>query len=286
MLTRPGLCAQIACVWEATARKPGNVHRYHDFEDTGYLDYLLSAAAIAPVLDRARECRVGETVLEAIRATRQVTRTNTNLGAVLLLAPLAVVPPAHALREGVAAVLDDLDVEDARQVYQAIRLAAPSGLGRVAEQDVQNEPTQTLGQVMQLSSERDLVARQYATGFRTVFAEGTPALQHGLKETACLEGAIIFCQLHLLARNHDSLIARKRGVAEAAEAGRRAGRVLASGWPRGNAGRVALEELDAWLRAEGHRRNPGTTADLVTASLFVALRQGIITMPPKLPWTA
>jgi triphosphoribosyl-dephospho-CoA synthase len=286
MLTNTGLCAQIACVWEATARKPGNVHRYHDFEDAGYLDYLLSAAAIAPVLDRSPERRVGETVLEAIRATRQATRCNTNLGIVLLLAPLATVPAAHSLRAGVAAVLDDLDVEDARQVYQAIRLADPSGLGSVKEQDVRGEPTQTLGQVMELAADRDLVARQYAHGFRAVFDEGVSAFGQGLQVTKCLEDAIIYCHLNLLARNHDSLIARKRGVAEAAEAGRRAGRVLASGWPRGDAGRAALEELDAWLRAEGHSRNPGTTADLVTASLFVALREGIITVPPKLPWTA
>ncbi len=183
-----------------------------------------------------------------------------------------------------AAVLDDLDVEDARQAYDAIRLAAPSSLGQAPDQDILTVPTQSLRHVMLLAAERDLVARQYSNGFRTVFDEGVPALQRGLQETACLEDAIIFCQLNLLARNHDSLIARKRGVAEAAEAGRMAGRILASGWPRGDAGRTALEEFDVWLRAEGHRRNPGTIADLVAASLFVALREGIITVPPKLPW--
>src|SRR5438876_739889 len=84
-----GLCAQLACVLEATARKPGNVHRFMDFADTSYLDFLLSAAAIAPVMERAVGRPVGETVLEAIRATRRVTSANTNLGIVLLLAPLA-----------------------------------------------------------------------------------------------------------------------------------------------------------------------------------------------------
>ena len=95
MLNSPGLCAQIACVWEATARKPGNVHRYCDFEDSTYLDYLLSAAALAPVLDRAADRRIGETILDAVRATRRVTRSNTNLGIVLLLTPLASVPLSH-----------------------------------------------------------------------------------------------------------------------------------------------------------------------------------------------
>src|SRR5947209_9856921 len=87
-----GLCVQLACIWEATARKPGNVHRYRDFEDLTYFDFLVSAAAIAPVLDCANNRRVGQTILEAIDATRRLVRTNTNLGIVLLLAPLATVP--------------------------------------------------------------------------------------------------------------------------------------------------------------------------------------------------
>src|SRR5580700_8927822 len=87
-----GMCAQIACIWEATACKPGNVCRYADFDNLTYVDLLLSAAAIAPVMDGASGRRIGETVLDAIRATRKVVATNTNLGIVLLLAPLASVP--------------------------------------------------------------------------------------------------------------------------------------------------------------------------------------------------
>jgi triphosphoribosyl-dephospho-CoA synthase len=271
-----GLCAQAACILEVTARKPGNVHRFCDFDDVTYLDFLLSAAAIAPVLETAPRRRVGETVLEAVRATRQVTKTNTNLGIVLLLAPLAAVPPEEELTAGVRRVLQTLDVEDARLVYRAIRLAAPGGLGETAEQDVRSEPTEGLRQVMSLAAGRDLVARQYASGFREVLEEGVPALRRGLVQTASREDAIIFCHLHLMAAHPDSLIARKCGLIAAAEAGRRAGRVLEEGWPHTAAGRTALAELDGWLRAEGRRRNPGTTADLVTACLFVALRAGII----------
>src|SRR6516225_6707189 len=95
-----GLCGHIACVWEATARKPGNVHRYCDFDDTSYLDFLLSAAAAAPVLDGAAGRPVGETVLAGVRATRGVVASNTNLGILLLLAPLAAVPRGTDLRAG------------------------------------------------------------------------------------------------------------------------------------------------------------------------------------------
>ncbi len=282
----PCLYGQLACIWEATARKPGNVHRFRDFEDVSYLDFLTSAAAVAPVLAGAESQTVGQTVLEGVRRTRLVAASNTNLGILLLLAPLARASADPSLRAGVEQILNELTVADAVDVYQAIRLANPGGLGRVLEQDVACEPTETLRQVMALAAERDLIARQYANGFREVFEEGVPALERSLAETGAVEDAIIGCQLHLLAHYPDSLIARKRGKAEAEEAARRAGRVLEAGWPQTPAGRTALTDLDAWLRAEGHGRNPGTTADLVTACLFAALRSGTIQVPLSYPWSA
>jgi len=280
-----GTCVHLACVWEATARKPGNVTRFTDFDDVSYLDFILSANAIAPVLAGAPDRAVGETVLEAVRATRQQVASNTNLGIVLILAPLAAVTPGMEVRPGVADVLDRLDVTDSKVVYEAIRLARPGGLGRVRDQDVHETPTQPLKDVMQLAAERDMVARQYTNGFHDVFEQGVPALKQGLTDTRSLEGAIIACHLRWLAQYPDSLILRKRGPAEAAEASRLAQVVLASGWPHAAEGRTALTQLDAWLRAEGHSRNPGTSADLVTACLFVALRTGILTVPPSISWS-
>lgn len=272
-----GLCAQIACIWEATARKPGNVHRYRDFDDSSYLDFLLSAAAIAPVLTTACRRRVGVTVLDAVRATRLAVNTNTNLGIVLLLAPLASVPGDEELRSGVERILADLDVDDARSVYEAIRLASPGGLGRTAEQDIRDEPTQTLRQVMALAAERDLIARQYANGFREVFDDGVPALLRGIERTGSIEGAIVLAHLHLLAHYPDTLIARKSGGAEAEEAARRAKAVL-------DGDGVTLSDFDAWLRSAGRTRNPGATADLIAACLFVALRENTIRLPTLAPW--
>jgi triphosphoribosyl-dephospho-CoA synthase len=283
-MTSVGLRAQAACVWEVTARKPGNVHRFRDFDDATYLDFVLSAAASAPVLETVPARGVGETVLAAVRARREVVPTNTNLGILLLLAPLAAVPPGDDLPAGLERVLDRMDVDDARAVFEAIRLARPGGLGRVNEQDVRAEPTLPLRQVMALAADRDLIARQYADGFRAVLDDGVPALRRGLEQTGCLEGAIIACHLDLMARYPDSLIARKRGQAEAEEAARRARATLDAGGALDPAG-GALAEFDAWLRAEGRGRNPGTTADLVTACLFVVLRETIITLPPQVPWS-
>ncbi len=254
-----GLCAQVACVLEATARKPGNVHRFADFADTHYLDFLLSAAAIAPVMDRAVGRPVGETVLDAVRATQRVTRPNTNLGIVLLLAPLAAATDVGAVGD----VLRATTVDDARNVYAAIRLANPGGLGRADEQDVASEPTATLLEAMRLAADRDGIARQYANDFADVFAAT-------LATARPVEDAIVRLHLELLAARPDTLIARKCGDVVAVEASRRAADCL-----RG----ASLAEFDAWLRADGNRRNPGTTADLVTACLFVALRRGRLTLP-------
>jgi triphosphoribosyl-dephospho-CoA synthase len=284
-LNRVGLHAQLACIWEATAGKPGNVNRFCDFDNVSYLDFLVSAAAIAPILDSARERRVGQTVLAGVQASQQVVHTNTNLGILLLLAPLAAVPPQEDLATGVVRILDALDLEDSRAVFEAIRLASPGGLGHAPEQDVHDEPTLPLRQIMALAAGRDLIARQYAIGFLDVLEVGLPALQHGLVTTGTLEGGILHCHLSLMSENPDSLIARKRGPAEAEEAARKAMRVLEVGWPQDAAGWQAFKELDTWLRAEGHSRNPGTTADLVTACLFVALRCGILSLPLAIPWS-
>jgi triphosphoribosyl-dephospho-CoA synthase len=281
-----GLSAQLACIWEATARKPGNVHRYCDFPDVGHVDFLTSAAAIAPILQTASRRPIGATILKAIEATRQVVSTNTNLGIVLLLAPLAAVPHGANLREALDDLLGQLTHQDAIAVYRAIRLANPGGLGKVPNQDVATEPTLSLREVMTLAADRDLIARQYANGFRQVLDDGVPALAVGLDQTGKLENAIVYCHLHLLATYPDSLIIRKRGAEEAEKARQLAQRVLSAGWPASQTGQRAFVDLDAWLRSQGTSRNPGTTADLVTACLFVLLRTGKIAVPLRIPWQA
>lgn len=280
-----GLYAQTACIWEVTARKPGNVHRYRDFDDSSYTDFLLSAAAAAPILDTAGHRRVGQTILDAVRATRRVVTTNTNLGILLLLTPLAAVPPGNELQRGVSDILGTLHVSDARLVYEAIRLAAPAGLGHVDNQDIETVPNVSLREAMALAAERDLVALQYANGFQQVLGDGISALQDGLRECSSVEDVVIYTYLRLMARHPDSLIARKRGAATAEESRARAESILALGWPKAANSAAALAEFDAWLRADGRGRNPGTTADLVAASLFVALREGIMQLPSPLPWS-
>lgn len=281
----PGVYASTACLWEATARKPGNVHRTANLPGLDYTDFLLSAVVVGPVLNRAAEQSLGETVFAAISATRWVVRTNTNLGTVLLLAPLAAVPLDQPLAEGVLKVLAATTVEDARYVFKAIRLAQAGGLGQVAEQDISRPPTLPLREVMALAADRDLIALQYVNGFRYVFDQGISFLTQGL-EIGALEEAIIFTHLQFMAHFPDSLIGRKLGQTVAEESARRAKQVVDEGWPETSRAQMLLGALDVWLRGDGNKRNPGTSADMVAATLFVALRDGLISLPTSLPWSA
>jgi len=272
--------AQLACVLEASAEKPGNITPRHDFADTSYEDMLRSAIAIGPELGRAAGRGVGDTVLAAVRATRRVAGSNTNLGIALLLAPLARAalaadgPPP--LRGRVEAVLGGLTLDDASAAYAAIREAGAGGLDEPVEHDVRDAPTVALREAMALAAGRDSVAAEYATGFAITFDIGLPALRGALAAGLGPRPATVEAFLALLAAVPDTLIARKRGAEAARRVSEGAAEVLAAGGVRDAAGRGALEAFDAALRRDGNALNPGTTADLVTAVLFVALLEGVL----------
>jgi triphosphoribosyl-dephospho-CoA synthase len=275
-----GQCATLACLIEATAAKPGNVHRGCDFEDLSYADFCASAVAIAPAMEQASQGeRVGATVLHAIRATRALVNKNTNLGTVLLLAPLARVSRDTPLPAGIGGVLRGLNPHDSADVYEAIRIAAPGGMGRVEESDISGPPPHDLLQAMQLAAERDLVARQYVTDFALVLESAAPWIAEGMARGWTLLEAVVHCHLRLMSAHPDSLIARKCGPSVARQAADHAADVLALGVPGDGAYEDGLADLDFWLRADGHARNPGTTADLIAAALFVLLREGNIPLP-------
>ena len=239
----------------------------------------MSAVAIGPAMESAQQRGVGCAILEAISATRSLVPTNTNLGCILLIAPLAAVPPELPLDQGIRAVLASLTPSDAAQVYQAISIATPGGLGHVEEMDVHDSAPSDLIQAMRHAAERDLVARQYSNGFTDVLNHVVPWLMEGQAEGWSLTTAIIHTHLRLMAEFPDSLIARKCGAGVAQEAAERAKHVLAGGRPGDRSFQRGLTDLDFWLRSDGHRRNPGTSADLIAAGLFAALRERKLISP-------
>ena len=286
--------AQLACLLEASAPKPGNVSPGRTFADARYEDFLASAAAIGEPLAGAGTRSVGATVRMAVEATARWTRSNTNLGIVLLLTPLsraALLPPridarspatfaepaaspSKSLRSAVRQVLEATSVNDARDVYAAIRRAAPGGLGRVEAQDVSTDPTMTLLQVMRLAAERDGVAREYATAFEVTFDVATPALDRSRRDGLSWDDAVVETFLTLLAAVPDTHVARRGGMALALAVSQRAHAALAAGGVRSVAGRRAIDDLDRGLRDTRNVANPGTTADLTAAAIFVLLLIG------------
>jgi triphosphoribosyl-dephospho-CoA synthase len=270
-----GVAATLAVICEVTAPKPGNVHRGADFEDVTYLDFVLSAVIVGPVLERTAELGLGRAVLEAVRATRDAVGTNTNLGTLLLLAPLAAVSNGTPHADGIGRVLRELTFDDTRYVYEAIRIASAGGLGRTDAADVNDEPPSGLSLVdaTLLASGRDLVARQYSNGFADVFGIAEQ-IEQGVSQGGSLDAAIVHAHIRQLSVEADSLIARKCGLQIAQQARAMAGRVLDAGMPGDEAYERGLEDFDFWLRSDRHRRNPGTTADLIAAAMFVLLREG------------
>jgi triphosphoribosyl-dephospho-CoA synthase len=264
---------QLACLVEAGAPKPGNVSPGRHFRDTRYEDFVASAVAIGPALAAAGRQALGSTILHAVTATNQWTTSNTNLGIILLLAPLAraALHSDRGLRDGVREVLAATTVADAVEVYKAIRSARAGGLGTSANEDVAAAPTVPLRDAMALAARRDSVAREYATDFATTLDVGVPALRAARSAGLGWSEATVETFLRLLATRPDTLIARKLGAAAAATVSRRAREVEDAGGVRTEAGREALEEFDDELRSPNNAYNPGTTADLTCAALFVVI---------------
>jgi triphosphoribosyl-dephospho-CoA synthase len=270
-----------ACRDELDAPKPGNVHVYAAGHRMTAAQFEESAAAAAGPLC-APGARVGVRIRTAIEATTRAVGTNTNLGIVLLCAPLAaaaelaLTAPARNLRDGLVRVLDSLDVTDAGDAFAAIVLAAPAGLGRAEQHDVFAPPQVTLKEAMAAAADRDLLARQYTTGFAEVFDLGMPIHAAAVARGRDPKFATLAIYLGFLSRFPDSHILRKHGRAAAEEVCRTARKFDALLGETGDAAGL-LPQLLAWdgnLKAQG--LNPGSSADLTVATLFGIRLQSIL----------
>ncbi|WP_374250965.1 triphosphoribosyl-dephospho-CoA synthase [Xanthobacter sp.] len=255
-----------ACLAELSALKPGNVHVFAAGHGMETAQFEAAAAAAAPAIAGAG-ASVGARVLAAVEASLAVAGCNTNLGIILLCAPLAVAAEGGGpLRDQLVRVLDGLNLADAGNAFRAIAAASPGGLGASAEGDVRAPASVTLKEAMALAADRDTIARQYVTGYADLFALGVPALAGAPLERRRIEDAY----LAFLATLPDSHIARKFG-AEQAEVVRQEAVALRDGLSDLSPAERhdALLAFDTSLKARG--LNPGTSADLTVASIFAAL---------------
>ncbi len=266
-----------ACRDELEAPKPGNVHVYAAGHAMTVEDFVRSANAAAPFIARAG-ATVGRRVLGAVEATLAAVGQNTNLGIVLLCAPVAAAAERGVLdlRAGVAETLRELDQADARRVFEAIRRAAPGGLGEAPRHDVRLPPRVSLLEAMAEASERDRIARQYATGFSDVFEIGLPMLKALKMRHAGTRLPTLGVYLTYLSAFPDTHIARRQGEAVARSVQRKA-RIVHELFDRADSLEELENELVAWdatLKSEGI--NPGTSADLTVATLFAFALQDVL----------
>jgi triphosphoribosyl-dephospho-CoA synthase len=267
-----------ACLAELDALKPGNVHRFADDPRMSVADFETSARVAAPALSMPM-ISVGVRIRLSVEATLSIVGHNTNLGIILLCAPLAAAalgPALGDLRERLGKILAGLDIEDARNAYLAIREAKPGGLGEVTRHGVQSEPEVTLLEAMAAAEGRDRIAWNYVHDFADIFELGLPRFGQAMTQWQSPSFATTCVYLGFLAAIPDTLIARKFGSVRAAEVLEEARtletRLKPSKDPR--ALEPELEEFDRSLKARG--LNPGTSADLTVATLFAASLHALI----------
>lgn len=271
-----------ACRAELDAIKPGNVHFYADGHGLTAEAFVASANAAAAPLT-APGARVGRRIFDAIEATHGAVGTNTNLGIILLCAPLAAAAEVANLdlRAALVGVLDDLDTADADLAFRAIVRASPAGLGRVAENDVTEPARVTLRHAMADAADRDRVARQYVTGFADIFDVGLARLEAAAARAWSDNCTTCAIYLRFLAAFPDSHIVRKYGTAVAEGVQKSAAcyeAMLQSPWDPAR----LTEELLAWDTALKARNiNPGTSADLTVATLFAHRLATILPFEPN-----
>ncbi len=301
--------AQLASVLEVSGYpKPGNVHRTANLDDVIFEQFVASAVAIGPILlevaERGfhlgkrkagyRHLRLGEAIRQAIQDTmRWQTNGNTNLGIVLLLMPLtaaAAMTLARAgnrklniskLRKNLSQILKSTTPDDAVNVYEAILLANPAGLGRIPNLDIRDERSKkrivkegiSLYDVMKTSSTWDNISKEWVTGMPITFEFGYPFVKRIYKTTRNINSTTVHTFMEILAKYPDTMVQRVHGESVANKVSERARVIVGKGGMLTATGRALIRELDGQLRRSDI--NPGTTADLTASSLMLAIIDGL-----------
>lgn len=265
-------CVQWACEQEVMAPKPGNVNADSDGHQMQIDDFLRSAAAIAPAM-AIPDLTVGQRILQGVIATREVVDCNTNLGIILLFAPIIQAAwqatDFAKLPEALEEVLNNLTVADAEDCYQAIQMAEAGNLGESNEQDIRRKPTVTLREAMFLAQNRDTIARQYVNNYKEVWEIAFKQLTNSLNCGEKVEWATAFAYLNVLSRVPDTLISRKFSWQQAQAVSEQAQLFIAK-MNNTTTLRSMQHELRDWdQQLKRLAINPGTTADISAAALLL-----------------
>lgn len=275
---------------EATIPKPGNVNRYHDFEDltiyhflfgnTALLNVLYEATEVAGLVARGTydpsEAGIGELIKRAVAESRRAQGANPNFGVVVLEVPLvmalSVSKGIFDAREIVKRLISASTVRDTMELYRAIRIANPKGIPSGVKYDVYSESAFdelfrdriNLWALAEMSCGRELIFCEWLNGYELSY-QTFLRLKELVNELG-LEGGTLRAFVELLASHKDTLIARKAGEEEALLVMQKAREVLK--------GSMSVEELDNFLREKGDLRNPGSLADVTAIALSLLVLDG------------
>ncbi len=259
-----------ACLAEIEAIKPGNVHVFADGHGMQVQDFIQSAEVSAIAISNP-DLTLGERIYQSVDATWQAVGCNTNLGIILLAAPIIqcrLQSRAQPLAQQLDQLLSSTTIEDADWVFKAIVRANPAGLGQSDEHDVNHQAKGTLLAAMQASAEKDLIALQYSNGFFNILNEGLPQYQEALSRLGNAAWAVTALYLYWLSHHLDSHIVRKHNLKLAQQVQQQAALHYEAFNSIENPKRyfAALFAFDQDLKREGI--NPGTSADLTVATIF------------------
>ena len=276
--------AQIASALEVSGYpKPGNVHRTRDYDDMVFEDFVISGIVIGDTIREAcsdvdvENPKLGKYILEAVAETDKWIKNNTNLGIVMMTMPIAMAAAISddfdEIRPNVVKLMANTSVDDACDLYDAINIADAGGMGDQDEYDVASdnakqelrENNQTMYDVLKISAPWDMLAREMTSDMPAVFEIGYP-VYHELKDEKSMNDACLLTFLTILSQVPDTLISRKYGSDEALKISMMTRDLLNLKDESDFTQKV--KEFDDYLY-ENHY-NPGTTADLTAASIFVS----------------
>jgi triphosphoribosyl-dephospho-CoA synthase len=300
--TKIARCLELAILLEASAHKPGNVNIVTDFEHTRYEHFLASAVAASSSFKSAatqglsssekRNFQLGRSIKQCVNdiATWQ-HGGNTLLGTVILLSPMAIAAgmtlaktdfEVVSFRKNLKTVVESTTPEDAVNLYSAIEIANPGGLGKAPDLDVTDPASKqrilddgiTLYDVFKIAEKYDTVCSEWTSNYSLTFNVTYPTLKQRLNKDADPSQAIVQTFLEVLSQVPDTFIARKAGIPKAREVSLEARRIVDLGGVVTSEGRERLRKFDRELRRSGNLLNPGTTADIVAAGLAVCTLNG------------